>query len=93
MGKFKLLLDVVDDIRHLASSLEELVSVIQYDEGEEVGETIEDIKVEEYEKDKEISLEEIREVLANKNQEGFTDEVRLIIKEYNYKKTSRLYGF
>lgn len=114
MGKFKLLLDVVDDIRHLANSLEELVSVIKYNEG---GEILENIRVEESEKDKElekdktvaedkveeiviekdkevndveISLEDVRGVLAKKSQEGFTDEIRSIIKGYNCEKLSEI---
>ena len=114
MGKFKLLLDVVDDIRHLANSLEELVSVIKYNEG---GEILENIRVEESEKDKElekdktvaedkveeiviekdkevndveISLEDVRGVLAKKSQEGFTDEIRSIIRGYNCEKLSEI---
>ena len=101
MGKFKLLVNVVEDIRHLADSLEELVSVIKHNEGAE--ERIEeDIKMEELEKnkeignekiineDREISLEEVRGVLAKKSQEGFTDEIRSIIKEYNCEKLSEI---
>lgn len=111
MGKFKLLLEVVEDIRHLANSLEELVSVIKYSEGgeiledgrveedEEVGkdkmiteDKVEEIVVEKDEKvnDVEIFLEDVRGVLAKKSQEGFTDEIRLIIKEYNCEKLSEI---
>lgn len=118
MGKFKLLVNVVEDIRHLADSLEELVSVIGYNECGETAEAIEDSKVEECEKDKamgnekimngdkervleedkrvkkdadkEISLEEVRGVLAKKSQEGFTDEIRSIIKAYNCEKLSEI---
>ena len=111
MGKFKLLLDVVDDIRHLANSLEELVSVIKYNEGGEILEDnrvggdkevgndkiVTEDKVEEIvvEKDKEvndveISLEDVRGLLAKKSQEGFTDEIRSIIKEYNCEKLSEI---
>lgn len=92
MGKFKLLLDVVDDIRHLANSLEELVSVVKYSERAERGEILEDSKVERVEKvkDVEIFLEDVRGVLAKKSQEGFTDEIRSIIKEYNCEKLSEI---
>ena len=111
MGKFKLLLDVVDDIRHLANSLEELGRVIKYNEGGEILEDnrvegdkevgndkiVTENKVEEIvvEKDKEVNdveiyLEDVRGVLANKSQEGFSDEIRSIIKEYNCEKLSEI---
>lgn len=135
MGKFKLLLNVVEDIRSLAGSLEELINVVETNKVEEErsikreeviqegdkeevvkegkrqeaikeGDREEAIKEGNFENDKliskdtekdsnilehkEISLEEVRAVLAKKSQEGFTDEIRAIIKDYNCNKLSEV---
>lgn len=39
---------------------------------------------------KEISLEEVRAVLAKKSQAGFTDEIRTMIKDYGCNKLSEI---
>lgn len=39
---------------------------------------------------KEISLEEVRAVLAKKSQAGFTDEIRSMIKDYGCNKLSEI---
>lgn len=76
MSKIKLLLDVVDNMRCLADSLEILSKSITSEEKEEVI--------------KHIKLEDVRKVLAEKSQHGFTEEVRNVILKYGADKLSEV---
>ena len=80
MSKTKLLLDVVQDMRALADSIQAVCDVVT--ETEALTVKSEGIK------EPEISLEEVRMVLADKSQSGFTAEVRDIIKKYGADKLS-----
>lgn len=81
-------LDVVEDLRHLADSLEFLVAGIESDEVtvQQPKET-NSVKAEETPK---ISLEQVRGVLASKSQEGKTAEVRELIQKYGASKLSEV---
>ena len=81
MSKTKLLLDVVKDLKSLADSLQAVCDVVTEPETTTV-------KSEEIVKEPEISLEDVRMVLAEKSQSGFTAEVRDIIKKYGADKLS-----
>ena len=82
MSKIKLLLDVVSDMRSLADSIEAVADVIG------VNENIEE-QVKEPEQNK-ITLEEIRGVLAEKSQAGFTADVKELINKYGGNKLSEV---
>ncbi|WP_455537814.1 hypothetical protein [Terrisporobacter sp.] len=81
MSKIKLMLNLVEDIRAFASTLEEVVKI-----------TIEENNTlkEESEVEKNITLEEVRAALSSKIKEGFTEEVRSIINFYGCNKLSEI---
>lgn len=78
MSKIKLALNVVEDLRQLADSIEVLANTIQSNEAGPI-ETI-------VEKQKEITLEELRAVLAEKSQAGKQPEVKALITKYGANK-------
>lgn len=80
LSKTKLLLDVVQDMRALADSIQAVCDVLTEPETPMV--TAEEIK------EPEISLEQVRMVLAEKSRNGFTAEVRGIIGKYGADKLS-----
>lgn len=95
VGKIKLLLNVIEDMRCLASSLEEVAKAFCECEGENDEEKLDRSfgKGDERKSDNlgsEISLEEVRAFLAKKSREGFTDKIREIIKSYNCNKLSEI---
>ena len=95
MSKIKLLLDVVSDMRSLADSLQAVADVMMENEPNETAEPITSEKEPEPKKTgkpkkKEITIEEIRAVLAEKSQAGLTAEVREIIKKYGGSKLSEI---
>ena len=85
MSKIKLLLDVVNDMRSLAESIEVVCkAMIESDAAPKV---VPATKTEPA-KEPDISLEKVRMVLAEKSQLGFTAEVRAIIGKYGVDKLS-----
>jgi len=95
MSKIKLLLDVVSGMRSLADSLQAVADVMMENEPTETAEPTTakkepEPKKTEKPKKKEITLEEVRAVLAGKSQAGLTAEVREIIKKYGGSKLSEI---
>ena len=89
MSKIKLLLDVVLDLRALADNVQAVADAIESNEPKE------DINSEQprYEKqpeEKQITLEEVRAVLAEKSHDGFTAEVRGLLEKYGASKLSQI---
>lgn len=85
MNKNKLLLDVVNNLRALADSIQVLC------EASVAKEEIDSTKVEEVGETKpQITLEIIRAVLAEKSQEGKTDKVRELINKYGTNRLSEI---
>ena len=92
MSRIKLLLDVVNDMRSLADSIQAVCNAIASDEPAETSQTeapaavpVESPKKPgkaEAEKQPEITLEQVRGVLADKSHSGKTAEVRAIIQKY-----------
>lgn len=80
MSKVKLLLALVDDLKNLADSVVAVADAIGGNEPDE------DIKPEE----KEITLEEVRGVLAEKSHAGFTAGIRDLLKKYGADKLSQI---
>lgn len=89
MGKVKLLLDVVSNMRYLADSLQAVADAMVENETSETPEPAAPVKKTEPKK-KEITLEEVRAKLAEKSQAGLTAEVREIIQKYGGSKLSEV---
>ncbi|WP_436802029.1 rRNA biogenesis protein rrp5 [Streptococcus dysgalactiae] len=88
MSQTKRWLDVVEDLRHLADSLEFLIAGMKTDEApvQQPKET-KPIKAKETPK---VTLEQVRGALASKSQEGKTAEVRELIQKYGASKLSEV---
>lgn len=84
MSKVKLLLDVITDIRSLAGSLQVLADTMT--ESEPSGAT--KPKKKDTEKTKEVKLEDVRMVLADKSRSGKTAEVKQLISTFGADKLS-----
>lgn len=80
LSKTKLLLAVVHDMRNLADSIQAVCATLTESEAPTVKS--------ETDKKPVISLEEVRLVLAEKSQSGFTAEVRGLIGKYGAEKLS-----
>ncbi len=85
LSKIKLLLDVVNDMRSLAESIEVVCKAMIESDA-----TLKEVPATKTEpaKEPDISLEKVRMVLAEKSQLGFTAEVRAIIGKYGADKLS-----
>ncbi|MBU0278735.1 rRNA biogenesis protein rrp5 [Gemella sp. zg-570] len=88
MSKTKLLLDVVENLRNLADSLQDLHDVMVKPLNVETVGAIEE-KNKNSEKTK-VSLEEVRGLLAKKSKEGKSAEVRALIQGYGVVKLSEI---
>lgn len=84
MSKAKLLLALVDDLKTLAESVQVVADAIGSNEPKE------DIKPEQVQEEKEITLEEVRGVLAEKSHAGFTAQIRDLLKKYGADKLSQI---
>lgn len=87
MSRTKLLLDVVEDLRNLADSIQTLCDAVMNDEPQD--ESVLDAAYEEH-KNQTITLEQVRGVLAKKSQEGKTEAVRNLLKTYGANKLSEV---
>ena len=86
MSRIKLLLDVVNDMRSLADSIQAVCDAMASDGQPETPEAKEEPQKKapkaEAKKAPEITLEKVRGVLADKSRDGHTAEVRAIIQKY-----------
>jgi hypothetical protein len=89
MSKTKLMLDVVQDMRALADSLKAMCDAIMANEPETKTETTAP-KTKPKAKEPQLSLEDVRSVLAKKSQAGKTAEVRGLIEKYGANKLSEV---
>lgn len=86
MSKTKLLLDLVSDLRSLADSVQAVADAItNNDEAEKQ----QPEPVNEPAK-KQITLEEVRAVLAEKSHDGFTAEIRELLQKHGASKLSEI---
>ena len=90
MSKVKLLLDVIDDMRSLADSLQAVADAIGRNEpeAETVAPDPAPAPAPQAPPPKAITLEEVRAVLAEKSHDGFTTEVRELLQKYGAAKLS-----
>jgi hypothetical protein len=89
VSKIKLLLDVVDNMRSLADSLQAASETMA---GNESAETAPKAMTSTVPKttEKPVSLEQVRAALAEKSQAGFTAEVRGLLEKYGAPKLSQI---
>jgi hypothetical protein len=89
VSKIKLILDVVDTIRSLADSLQAIAEAMA---GNEPAETAPEAltSAQPMHTGKPVSLEQVRAVLAEKSQAGFTAEVRGLLEKHGAPKLSQI---
>lgn len=86
MSKIKLFLDVVEDLRSLADSVQAVVDAMSENDittekpAEPVATNVETAPA--------VTLEHVRTVLAEKSRDGLTDAVRELLNKYGAKKLS-----
>ena len=89
MSRVKLLLDVVSDLRSLADSVQAVADAIASNGPDEITKP-EQPKPEKQSEEKQLTLEEVRAVLAEKSHDGFTAEVRALLEKYGASKLSQI---
>lgn len=89
MSRVKLLLDVVSDLRALSDSVQAVADAIASNGPDEITKP-EQPKPEKKSEEKQITLEEVRAVLAEKSHDGFTAEVRALLEKYGASKLSQI---
>ena len=88
MSRIKLLLDVVENIRSLADSLQTLASAIFEDDvaDEPLVADVEPVA----KPPVTVTLEQVRAVLAEKSHDGLTEQVRGLLQKYGAQKLSAI---
>lgn len=87
MSKTKMLLDVVNDLRSLADSVQAVADMMMQNETTAEITPAEPPQKSAY-KEKTITLEQVRAVLAEKSHDGKTDAVRELLQKYGASKLS-----
>ena len=93
MSRMKLLLDVVEDMRSLADSLQAVATALGQSDPEDAAapapapETP-PTPARAAQPTKAITLEEVRAVLAERSHDGYTDQVRGLLQKYGAEKLS-----
>ena len=83
MSRVKLLLDVADDLRHLADSLQAVADAFSYSESENSqAEETPAAQEEAAPPEKTVTLEELRTRLGELSYAGYTDRIRALIQKY-----------
>ena len=89
MSKTKLLLDVVDNLRSLAVSIQAVAEAVVGNEPTQPAPQ-ESPAAESNPVAKTVSLEQVRAVLADKSQTGFTADVRTLLEKHGASKLSQI---
>src|SRR5690606_18933122 len=84
------LLDVVNNLTELADSIQAIVDTLQNNETIKIAEGPEKHEAVKETVEKQITLEEVRMVLAEKSHDGFTAEVRGLLQKYGASKLSEV---
>jgi len=91
MIKTKLLLNLAHDMRSLADSVQAVADVMADKETDEPAQTETPVSAKEPEPPvKAVTLEQVRAVLADKSQQGFTADVRTLLEKYGAPKLSQI---
>ena len=93
MSRIKLLLDVIEDIRSLADSLQAVANALGQSDQEtaaapDPAPAAPPAPAPADPPPKAITLEEVRAVLAEKSHDGYTDQVRGLLQKYGAEKLS-----
>ena len=91
MSRIKLLLDVIEDIRSLADSLQAVATALGQSDPEDAAAVAPAAPPAPAPADpppKAITLEEVRAVLAERSHDGYTDQVRGLLQKYGAEKLS-----
>ena len=91
MSRMKLLLDVVEDMRSLADSLQAVATALGQSDPEDAAAPApapEAPPAPAAPPPKVITLEEVRAVLAERSHDGYTDQVRGLLQKYGAEKLS-----
>ena len=88
MSKVKLLLDVVEDLRSLADSVQAVADAMLQNEPTVDAEPKAPAPTPAPKK--ELTLEEVRTVLADKSRAGFTEQVKELLKKHGADKLSAI---
>lgn len=86
MSRTKLLLNLVTDLNNLSESVQAIAEVLASNEEERQDKP----KPKPAKKEKKISLEDVRTVLAEKSQAGFTNDVRGLLEKHGAAKLSEV---
>ena len=87
MSRIKLLLDVIEDIRSLADSLQAVATALGQSAPEDTS-APDPAPAPADPLPKAITLEEVRAVLAERSHDGYTDQVRGLLQKYGAEKLS-----
>ena len=87
MSRIKLLLDVIEDIRSLADSLQAVATALGQSDSEDTPAPA-PAPAPADPPPKAITLEEVRAVLAERSHDGYTDQVRGLLQKYGAEKLS-----
>jgi hypothetical protein len=87
VSRIKLLLDVIEDIRSLADSLQAVATALGQSDSEDTPAPA-PAPVPADPPPKAITLEKVRAVLAEKSHDGYTDQVRGLLQKYGAEKLS-----
>jgi hypothetical protein len=91
VSKTKLLLNVVGDLRSLADSLQAVAEAMVGNEPAEAAQGEKPATAKEAKPAaKAVTLEQVRAVLADKSQQGFTADVRALLEKYGAPKLSQI---
>lgn len=91
MSKIKLLLNLAHDLRSLAESVQAVADVTAETETDETAQLEAAVSAKESEPPaKAVSLEQVRTVLADKSQQGFTADVRTLLEKHGAPKLSQI---
>ena len=89
MSRIKLLLDVIEDIRSLADSLQAVATALGQSDSEDAAVAAPAAPPAPADPPpKAITLEEVRAVLAERSHDGYTDRVRGLLQKYGAEKLS-----
>jgi len=91
VGKIKLLLNLAHDLRSLADSVQAVADVMADQETAEMAQSEAPVSAKEPQPPaKAVTLEQVRAVLADKSQQGFTADVRMLLEKYGAPKLSKI---
>ena len=93
MSRMKLLLDVIEDMRSLADSLQAMATALRQSDPEDAAAPAPAPEAPPAPAPadpppKAITLEEVRAVLAERSHDGYTDQVRGLLQKYGAEKLS-----